>query len=484
MAWNHSNFSILPTDLLLTIFDFLCEPSLSPIRCKEEQKSPTSYSIRHVRALSLASRRLHQLCLPFLFSSLTFIDAQEQELQLLEAKCRENPSFAGLIRKLDLSDLTSPDIPPFLLSLLPRLKSLQWLDLDVDHVGADLLVTVNSHPSLRTVAVCDTHLAILTSLVSATPLSFSKILINSAMLGCNLALQLPALRSLMSRGPRMPHLILRDESAIKHVTDTLLPGVETLDIRVCTHRTSPMFWLPNFVERHEHLNTITFTGDQDGDSWSQNPDILFPGLFMEALERDALGRTVTLHSFSISRAGSSSLNSWQVTKVEMTIAKPGGVSALRIISTLAPHLSTLAIEMSRCGRRPIRIDDLVSALSCFPSLRRLELRYIYRHLLFKGQAPWALSASEPGRETSNGMAAHAALQWITAHVAQRVLTLDLIHMVDDGSDGTGRLRHPWRLEATYQVQRNPGITFQGTPEFVMADWFRLPPQSEHLLDPC
>ncbi|KAJ7460752.1 hypothetical protein FB451DRAFT_1270207 [Mycena latifolia] len=467
-----SRFTRLPTELLLIILDFLCEPNLSPLRCEEEERSPTSYSIRHIRSLSLVSRGLRQLCLPLLFSSLKFLNAQQQQLRAFEAKCAEDAQFARLIRKLNLADVRSPDVLP---SLLSSLQSLEWLDLRARNVDANLLTTVNSHPTLKTVAVSDAHLSILPCLIPFTSLALSKILINSTIFESSLTLRSSAKHSLMSRSVRLARLTLQGETdIIAGPGGLLIPSLEFLDIEVSPRRNSPMTWLSGFVDQHESLKTIKFSGDPYGSSWRRNPDIAFPLQFFDAVEREGLGRSVALNAFSISRIGpTSSLDDWQVAELEMTVDKAVGIPGLRIASSLAPQLCSLVFRMPRLYRRPTPIDDLVAGLSCFPSLHRLELRGIYQHLLFKGQAPWALPPSKPGRKVSNCIVADAALRWISARAAQRVSTLGLIHLTDDGDDGNGRLRHPWRLYATYQVQRNPPsrLEFYGEPLFVMADRF-------------
>ncbi|KAJ7089831.1 hypothetical protein B0H15DRAFT_273511 [Mycena belliarum] len=458
----------LPTELLLIIIRFSYEPVALTQRGAEET-SPSSYSIRHIRSLSLVSWGLRQLCLPFLFSSLKFTDAQHQELWLLEAKCTEDPTFAGFVRRLNLADIYEPcEILP---SLVARLNSLQWLDLDADLIDGNLLATVNLHPTLETVAVCDTDLHTLATLVSSTSLPFSKILIYSAKIYYSLTLESPALYSVMSRRPRLAHLIVRGEHNIKAGPGALsMLGLEILDIGVYSQPHSPMSWLPAFVSRHERLHTITFSGHSDA-SWRHNPDILFPSQFGDAVESECLGRSVVLNAFSISRTAlSSSIDDWQVVELAININKALGLSGLRIASSLAPHLTSVSIGMDRSS--PIPVDDLVSALCCFPALRNLDLRSVYYRLRFAANAPWALPSSNTGPMISECMIADAAFRWIAARVAERTATLDLLHLTERGYEGEGRLRHLWRLNATYRVQRKPnGIEFIGTPTFVMADRF-------------
>ncbi|KAJ7708833.1 hypothetical protein B0H17DRAFT_1031020 [Mycena rosella] len=277
----------------------------------------------------------------------------------------------------------------------------------------------------------------------------------------------------MERGPRLPHLILSEKSNIKAGVGALfIPGLEILDIPIYMYMEF-MSWLPAFVERHKSLSTITFNGDQYNFRWSQNPDILFPLQFRDAVE--SLDRTVSLNGFSISRTGSASLDTWRVTALELTLHTADGISGLRLASALAPELSSLVIRMSSddSSRRPIPVDDLASALGCFPSLRRLNLHKIFQHLVFEGPAPWD-SPPDADLNTSNCMIAHAALHWIMARVAQCTPTLELVHGADQGYDGKGHLMHPWRLEATYQVRRNFGLDFDETPHFIITDRFSQP----------
>ncbi|KAJ7780318.1 hypothetical protein DFH07DRAFT_765597 [Mycena maculata] len=398
----------------------------------------------------------------------------EEQLRLLEAKCTQDVEFARMIKKLDLMDVDSSDI---LLPLFSHLKSLRWLGLQAALVDRKLYTAVNSHPTLATVAVCDTDLRCLHNLFSSTPLPMSKILVISAELHCDFTLQSPALHSLMSRSPRVAHLSLGGLFNIRNGPGTLLfPGLEELDIGVFYGCTTPMSWLPAFVDRHPSLETIKFIGGSGGLSWTRNPDVLFPLQFIDALERESLSRTAGLKSFSVSRtASATSLDEWQIADLDIEILKSAGISALRIATLLAPKISSLAIRMTRFNKQPFRIDDLVSPLCLFPSLRRLELHRTYKHLAFQGQAPWALppSDSDPPSKTSNCVVAHAALRWVTAEIARCALSIDLIHITDEGREGRA-LRYYWELAATYWVGPNRELEAVGTPQLDMDEEYFVP----------
>ncbi|KAJ7493316.1 hypothetical protein B0H11DRAFT_2277387 [Mycena galericulata] len=458
----------LPTELLFIILDFLrIDPLYSPFLDCEEKKIPTSDFTRHIRTLSLVSRSLRHLCLPLLFSTLEI--TEKEQLWALKSKCIQDAEFACLIKKLDLKDVDSLD----LISLLPHLRSLRWLDLKARQLDASALAAVNAHPNLTTVAVFDVFLVALRKLSSSTSLPLSKILVPLAELDYKCSLRSPALHSLLDRVPRLAHLILRDTQCIRTGPGSaFFSGLEKLSI-AASCGPIPVPWLQTFVERHTSLKTIQFVGDDGGSSWRRNPDILFPLQFIGALEKESLTRTARLDSFSIFRTQSaSSLNQWQVVELEITIIKAVGISALRIAGSLAPQVSSLCLRMRRWGRQPISVDDLVSPLARFTSLQKLDLHGMYRHLIFEGH-PSALPPSNGLRQTSGCLTAHAALHWLMARVAQSALSLDFIRIADKGDDHIeGRsLRVDWELEVTYQVRWNRELKVVGAPQLSMDERF-------------
>ncbi|KAJ7223034.1 hypothetical protein GGX14DRAFT_656928 [Mycena pura] len=495
----------LPTELLLIIVHLLDERN--PVSFSESGGKPKSASSSpsHLHSLSLVCRYLRQLCLPPLFSRLKI--AHTYQLQRFKDKCALESNFACLIRlvqvgpscsvtpivddespfrQLDLAHIHSPEEqvsqrvgktyrygPDILPALFSCLKSLEWLALDVKQIDANLLAIINSHPKLITVTTCDRHLEILSTLVSATSLSFSKIHVYSALLGLSVGFRSPPLHSLMGRSLRLAHLIVRGESNTKAGPGTLLvSGLETLDIGVYNHA-SLMSWLPAFVERHPNLQVIKFSGD--GWNWTRNPDILFPLQFVDVLERKSLTGTVNLLTFSVSRTRTaSSLDDWQVAHLEMEITKGLGVSALATASLIAPHISSLNVQMSRRAMEPVQADDLITSLCLFRSLRRLELHGVFKYLVIDGEVPWDLPLSDAVRPTSKCVVAHSALRWLATSVAQRTLSLDLIHITDKGYDLLNHRSSQWVLEVTYRVQQNRDIELHGKPRFVAGYRFPKP----------
>ncbi|KAJ7173656.1 hypothetical protein C8R46DRAFT_1083536 [Mycena filopes] len=454
------------------------------------EKELAPYSTLHLQSLSLVCRQLRRLCAPRMFSCLKI--RHTEQLRLLNTKCLENSEFGGLIRRLDLGRVMSPEeradatgiyrygldiLPP----LLPRLPSLQWLYLGTPQLSGQLLTALNAHPKLATIAICDMDLETLRTLSASTTLSLSKIRVHFVVSELALTLGSAALHSVMSRSPRLVHLSLRGVRNIKYGPgpDSLfLTGLEKMELGLNTEPTYPMSWLPGFVARHASLQTISFHGCDS--LWRPNLDITFPLQFLDAVARKSLARTIELTTFSIHRPSSASalLDEWQTTELDVTIDKGAGIAGLTIASSLAPHTLVLIVRMSRFAKQPVHLDDVVSSLSLFPSLQRLELHCLNRHLLYEGCPPWVLPPphTRRSRKTSRCTGAHAAVLWIAAQVAHAV-PLESLRITDEGTDvelveNTPCFTHRWRLEATYQIRRNRDLEFHGIPELHMAERYR------------
>ncbi|KAF7373523.1 hypothetical protein MSAN_00562700 [Mycena sanguinolenta] len=477
----------LPTELLLVIVHFLCAENPVPLTEHEEKKFPLSP--RHLCSLSLVCRRLREICIATLFSHLTV--THTDQLRRLAAKCAVEPEFAGLVRRLDLGDIYSPEEdesirnagtlspeqiyrygPDILPDFLPRLKALEWLALGAEQIDANMVAIINSHPTLGTVAIRDQDIDALRALLPSTSLSLSKFRVHSVTSSWDLGFQCPELHSLMGRSLRVTNLIVQSEKNVRlGPGDLLVPGLETLHIGVYREPTFPMSWLPVFVGRHPNLQLVKFSGQDP--FWTRNPDILFPLQFFDALERASLTCPVNLLSFAISRTSSaSSLNDWQIVHLEMETTTEAGISALKIASSMAPGVSSLIIRMPRwAASLSININDLIASLCLFQSLRRLELRYIFGHLLFEAEASWAPPPDPTTPLTSQCALAHAAYRWIAACAAQHIFSLDLVRITDEGRDYLNRLRYPWGLQLTYKAHQNRSIEVCGNPRIFAARQF-------------
>ncbi|KAJ6466656.1 hypothetical protein C8R47DRAFT_1223858 [Mycena vitilis] len=157
----------LPIELLLIIVGLLWQNG--PILSMEFGETETARYTRDLHSLSLVSRNLRQLSLPRLFAHLKITNTRA--LRLLKMKCIAEPRFAAVIKRLDLAHVDSPEEredrrnrlqsvstrrgtcgsqqdlnevqyrygPDMLPTILPRLTSLEILELGADQIDRNLL---------------------------------------------------------------------------------------------------------------------------------------------------------------------------------------------------------------------------------------------------------------------------------------------------------------------------------------------------------
>jgi hypothetical protein len=280
----------------------------------------------------------------------------------LTAECTVNPQFADLIRFVPFAvvvvykvkyrhrHLDVVDIDTRLLArLLPFLTSLVRLDLKPDALDTHLLVVVNSHPTIVTVAIRVALLPQLNALATITDLPFSKILVTQTIVNNCQPYQPPhnfdIFPALLERGVRFSHLVLEDKRIIDDfgASSLLLHDLKHLDLFFVyggTNYGSIQNWLLRFAQRHTRLDTVKFTYNQ---GWRHDPDAPFATDFRAAM---AAEWTVTLNSFSIARSAAwTSLQDWRVTQLELGLRDATGISALKAANVLAPHLSSLKLVL-------------------------------------------------------------------------------------------------------------------------------------------
>ncbi|KAK6978118.1 hypothetical protein R3P38DRAFT_497753 [Favolaschia claudopus] len=474
----------LPDELLLLIVHFLCE---------EKSKLSNDY----ILSLSRVCRLMRRFCFAPLFGRLRL--KQTDRLRLLQAKCAEDIEFARLIKELDLSlicltekwlpmqgppYLYGPDILP---NFIPSLVSLERLHLPAYQLDPNLLAILNSHPKLTTVVVDHSGLNVLRKLWLQTPLSMSKLEVDSMSLDTrfgfhpdpynDLDSQDPDFHSLMSRNLRLVHLVIRGESNIISGPGTVvIPGLKAVDIDLCAKPMALLSWLPAFIHRHSSLQTIKVFDYQS--IWLHGWDKFWPFSLLDASERHTLTSTVELVAFWISpHKPASPFDDWQVVRVEVEVKEADGVSALRLLSVLAPQLTSLILRIrlpTRFSVRSVRSTDLVSSLCALKSLQKLELQYVYEEFSHE-HLPCALPSQDSASPISGCVDAHAVFRSLSACIAKRVTSLSLIHIVDAGDDFRADCGYQhWSFDVTYQVGLNREIEFEGLPRFSISQNFRPP----------
>jgi hypothetical protein len=242
-----------------------------------------------------------------------------------------------LVRRLDLGNVGGINVLP---DLLPHLTRLAWLTIEANVIDARLLATVNSQPSLITVAVRDFHQSRLMGLLSSTDPPLTKVLVCRTTVNRS-SLRSAALHSVVERGAKFSELHFHGNvwTNVPFSGISLqLPGLEQLNLDL-SHNLSIKTWLPNFARRHPHLNTITFI-DSRGNFWRDYPEIPYALQFVDAL-RGQSHPGAQLQSCSIARVESwTSLNEWEVVQLRLRLDQTG-IRGLQAAGVLAPRVSSL-----------------------------------------------------------------------------------------------------------------------------------------------
>ncbi|KAJ7599249.1 hypothetical protein C8J56DRAFT_916206 [Mycena floridula] len=395
------------------------------------------YISSDIVSLSLVSQQFRRICFPFLFS---YVKCETvEEVEKLEKECLSKAAFTGCIRILQ-ADFTPCDASrAVLVRLLPRLKSLVWLELGETEVDEAILIAINSHATLKTVMMAPEHLGFLPKL----PVSLDKFMVHhvedfgelsiaeerdmrvmsswlsSDTLSCWKAIFLPDLREICFGDYEF--LEEPDEDAVDQFYE--------------------------FVDRHHSLTRIGFhTEDFATSLWrepEQQNDIVQPFIstFIQAAESQSLNRTsVVMREITLSSIGTR----WEVTGLELTVSS---VETLSLAGITFPRLSSLTLSLSSL----MHLETFIrSILANFPNLRVLCFDRTCRLLNCTPLLIPSYKESLKGYE--DALAWTRFLAW---RILQAVPTLVQIYASSLGSfDGS----HVWFSGAEYKPWRNSSGT--------------------------
>ncbi|KAJ7350481.1 hypothetical protein DFH08DRAFT_111584 [Mycena albidolilacea] len=464
-----SPFLALPAELLLIILGELCDIHYFHSRADPPYlhiRSNTCRSINGLRAISMVNQRLRNVSLCILFEISRC--PSSEKFEQLSAKCTTDSQFARFIVQLDVVDVDTRQLLP---ELLPFLTSLVRLDLNADALDAHLLTIANAHPTLLTVAIPVALLSHLETLMNIPDLPFSKILVsktidsNTIVNGHKHSPNFGIFPTMVQRGASFSRLTLRD----KFITDATgarsltLPGLKHLDLIFFSKSRTTLFvqsWLLPFARRHTHLTMIKFTHSGTGRGWERlhyTSGVPFAPEFLAAVSADGISG-VHLCLFSIARPGASwsSLKDWDVMHLDLEVTNPAsGISALKLASVFAPHLSSLhvVLPVKRWNTLPCHIDEFVEPFASVPFLRILSLSNGYANLQADEPSPWmtTLGSTENTYGTAAWVTALHAMQWYMTRVAQSATGLERIHVTEQGGGRVRRSGDPTILKASFMV---------------------------------
>ncbi|KAE9411068.1 hypothetical protein BT96DRAFT_247410 [Gymnopus androsaceus JB14] len=212
---------MLPEELLHHIAEFLAYDNSCDGIERELPEIHYKHATQEIRSLSLASRRLRRISLPFLFA---FVRIKlVTGMRNFRDQCLANPDFAGSVRTLQVSRIHNLEGSDILRQLLPRLRNLAWVHLYSLNTDVALFIALADQINVKTVFVES-----LPSLSDVPLFKVNKFLLHSAQIQC------PGIRVLephLRHGMQVAQLViyrpglLQDEFGLQR-----FPGLREINI--------------------------------------------------------------------------------------------------------------------------------------------------------------------------------------------------------------------------------------------------------------
>ncbi|KAJ3771261.1 hypothetical protein FB446DRAFT_741216 [Lentinula raphanica] len=453
----------LPDELLHTVIEYIAYIPVLPGDSNFIPKSQFTRPSTELISLSVASWRLRQVCLSYLFANIRIRDNDVEKLD----------SYIGLFSRLtktlviDLSALGYQTKSEIITRILPQLEQLLHIELRHCRPGTLVLSSALAHPIVTSVLV---HELPDESLHNG---DLSKVIFGrEAPVSSEFS---PDFERCLNHGMRLARLRLPEpETLDANFWLRILPGLEGIEFSL--HSIPVSFsWLSNISSTHPTLTKIWIYCDHN------SPTPTFISSFCEEAQRQDLKRGFHVKRLVLQRAiPSRSSQEWHITALNLssTSATTSLVRMLMLVAASFPKLEVLTLQMA-LHEEVYDIGDLASVLAFFSSLRALFLYNSYGRfsLKFRNDGGTAF----PPVETLDGLncdetispAASEILQFASL-LARQVRNIDLFYFEDDmgnvheeGSSnfGPGKRRClrgllPVRdsnrdVDATFQLMRYP-----------------------------
>ncbi|KAJ7579834.1 hypothetical protein C8J56DRAFT_963665 [Mycena floridula] len=347
-----------------------------------------------IMSLSLVNQQFHRLCLPFLFA---YIKCESvAELAKLKHKCVVEPTFAGLVRTLDLIGAAREDssgTSDILLNLLRHLSGILWLDLRGMTINPILLTAINDHRTLKTVVVWDAasfhpQIPVEKLLLTATgPAGWQ-----SAMSDVQKAVEYGA------------QIVAFSTASFPVPFSTVMPALRHFILEDTQKTEKELEEFGAFVVNHPTLTDITFYTAPPETFWDGSGGLTKRQLelFIEAVKRQSLVAKLSLQSLGLSPlAPNVGFTSWEVTRLSFEMVEPGCLAeALVLAGTMFPKVSALSLSfpINYDTETKMHIDAFMALIrNHFSNLRALHLDGLLPFLTFAPwQVPMAKDATFPG----------------------------------------------------------------------------------------
>ncbi|KAJ3713842.1 hypothetical protein C8R42DRAFT_683856 [Lentinula raphanica] len=424
-----------------------------------------------IQSLSLASHRLRQISLPYLFASVMINESMD--VSRLMDDCEANAQFARLITALVVDEVPDEELECLdeLLSYLPHLEYIH-----LEHKTANdglLLVTLANHQNIKHILI--PHFYDLPRPVeSVLDIDFSKILIHC------LDFSRPSQVSAMAH-PDLQHIQVariscnslrefypRHRTMIMPRGWTRFVGLRELSVEMSYWPITPMSWLPRFVSAHlPSLRKIVFVG-RSGSCFQQTREIGHSIPFAVLLNKKIkeqekiLGdpfwgnREYDLRKLGVSfghgldqntQSGRSIQTNPDTWSRDYGYPQDSDVSELgfyvrnalhqllAIAGPCFPNITILNLIFAVESMAHYDIDDFIASLREFPSLRQLELLNSYSHLQHREDATpgigehsiwdadWVVQGAGVEDAASVDMVC-SSMVWYTSRIAKQISSLD------------------------------------------------------------
>ncbi|KAJ7590543.1 hypothetical protein C8J56DRAFT_933181 [Mycena floridula] len=429
-----------PEELVNRIVVFLLDDS--DYQCYSYPASLYHHVSSDISMLSLVNHQFRRICFPFLFS---YIECKDlEELSKLERECLSDSAFTGFVRILHVATYGPPAgndtiTEESLLRLLPRLKSLVWLDLGYTELSATLVPAIEEHPTLRTAAIRMRDLPVLPQ----SPAKLEKLLLHSLS---------PYWYGARANGDEFSIVQRRNISVIcLSVFTNCIPAVETkipnlrclnIDESLNTTTEQHLEQIHALVAAHPSLTEITVCTSLLGCNFFQ------PRLssFLKGIEPYSLGERIcfTLSPIELS-SDKKGLDGWEVTRLDLEVT-PSLQASLPLVSTMFPNL--VSLDLSFCS--PIHVDSFLVLMS--KHLRNLQMLDLHPQ---PESLIWTPLLIPLLRELSDKPCADFAsrLAWFAWQIF--LASPSVTHFDIEFSSWDNSLRPPpWYISGSYQVKRD------------------------------
>ncbi|KAE9400270.1 hypothetical protein BT96DRAFT_919549 [Gymnopus androsaceus JB14] len=397
----------LPEELLHTIVELIASDTIFI-----ERQSPTlrsKYATINLRPLSMATRQLRRLCLPFLFAYVKVKDVT----RLTDQCAAGSDAFSASIRTLDFGSVSMNIME--VLHLFDRFTNLSQINLDFLFPAIPILSAIRNYPAVT---------------------------VNLGSTARHLAYRM-----------RVRCLTYRTSDPHDNFGNCRFPGLSELKLRMRIPPTT-LPWISELTRGHPLLKKISFTGSYLPANFKCNPTVPFIQTFVDEVYREELDQTMSIEGFAVTRFQSiassapflgTSCNPWRVTGLHLSIYAWWSSARLLVLAhSMFPQISVLTLNIKvEENSTSFPGEELISSLCCFSSLQVLNLVGPYRLHDFGNQA------------TPSPIDMEAAIIQYTSSIAQRIPTIEafFIDLVYDNFDE----EESWKLRGWLSVQTSWGI---------------------------